>query len=126
MMDSYATLYGQKDINTYACVTGKTVLRGGIEGYDEASGLATYWCLKKVLESQLMKDTYRWDYQSLDGMTFICQGFGRRGISISKKLISKGAKMIAVMNSTGGLYNQEGINPHHLVEFLENNPDSRL
>jgi glutamate dehydrogenase/leucine dehydrogenase len=39
-------------------------------------------------------------------------------MSISKKLVEKGAIMVAVMNSTGGVYNPEGINPDHLIEFI--------
>lgn len=34
--------------------------------------------------------------------------------------------MVAVLNSGGGLYNPEGINPEHLNEFILNHPESKL
>lgn len=106
MMDSYTTLFGQKDINAYACVTGKSVLRGGIEGYDEANGLATYWAIQMALANPEVRQQYGLSLnKDLSGVTFICQGWGRRGQAISKRLVSKGAIMVGVMNSTGGVYN---------------------
>ncbi len=127
MMDSYSTLFGQKDINTYASVTGKSVLRGGIEGYDEANGVATNTAIQMALSNQEVRERYGLTMdQNLQGVTFICQGWGRRGVSISKKLVQKGAVLVGVMNSTGGVYNPSGIDPDHLIEFISNNPESRL
>lgn len=40
MLDQYHSFFGHNDVNVYACVTGKSKNRFGVEGYDDANGIA--------------------------------------------------------------------------------------
>jgi glutamate dehydrogenase (NAD(P)+) len=48
MHDTYRTLYGQKDIDASACVTGKSASVGGINGRTESTGLGVYFMARDV------------------------------------------------------------------------------
>ncbi len=88
-------------------VTGKPVGSGGLEGRDRATGFGVYHTIKLLHESR---------GESLEGKTFIVQGFGNVGYWASKFLVEDGAVLLAVQDAHATLYNAEGISVPHLFE----------
>ncbi len=91
-------------------VTGKPVGSGGLEGRDRATGFGVYLCIKLLYEKR---------GESLDGKTFIVQGFGNVGYWASEFLVNEGAKLIAVQDAHATLYNSKGISVPDLAKHTE-------
>ncbi|WP_438865915.1 Glu/Leu/Phe/Val family dehydrogenase [Salinimicrobium oceani] len=88
-------------------VTGKPVGSGGLEGRDRATGFGVYHTIKLLHRSR---------GETLEGKTFIVQGFGNVGYWASKFLVEDGAILLAVQDAHATLYNAEGISVPHLLE----------
>lgn len=88
-------------------VTGKPVGSGGLEGRDRATGYGVYLTIKLWHESK--GDT-------LQGKTFIVQGFGNVGHWVSRFMEQDGAKLIAVQDAHATLFNLKGIDVNNLFE----------
>ncbi len=90
-------------------VTGKPVELGGSLGRDKATGQGVVF---NILE--WAKDN---DF-SLNGATYIVQGFGNVGSWTSRLLRRFGAKLLAVEDVTGAIVNPDGIEPGELVSHV--------
>ena len=53
---------------------------------------------------------------STKGLRVAIEGFGNVGSSLSKYLYENGAKLVAISDSKGCVYNEEGLNYHELVK----------
>jgi glutamate dehydrogenase (NAD(P)+) len=83
-------------------VTGKPKVLGGSEGRDTATGRGGYFILQQTLKCLNMK---------LEGARIAIQGFGNVGSSMARFCAEGGAKIIAVSDAKGGVYNPHGIDP---------------
>lgn len=99
MVDEYSKITG---IDGRAAFTGKTIVGGGSEGRTEATGYGGAFILKRLAERK-----------SLDPKqtTVAIQGFGNVGEYFAHKAHEYGFKIIAISNSKGGIYNEDGIDP---------------
>jgi glutamate dehydrogenase (NAD(P)+) len=120
MKDTYNTLYGEKDVNANACVTGKSVSSGGVEGRTESTGLGVYYGIREVISNEILAKKYGFTTE-LAGKTFIVQGFGNVGFHASKFLTQNGAKLIGVVEATSSIYNEAGLNPDDVIEYKNKN-----
>ncbi|MGH1416211.1 MAG: Glu/Leu/Phe/Val family dehydrogenase, partial [Pelagimonas sp.] len=78
MADEYRKIGTSDAINQNACVTGKPVVRGGIEGRVEATGRGVQYALNSYLAHP---DTAPISGQkTVDGLTVVVQGFGNVGV----------------------------------------------
>lgn len=93
-------------------VTGKPISAGGLEGRDQATGYGVVVSLKRWAAHRDI---------SLKGMSFIVQGFGKVGYWSAQYLEKNGAKMIAVQDESGSLYNTEGISVESLRAYTNSN-----
>ena len=91
-------------------VTGKPVGSGGLEGRDRATGFGVYLCIKLLYEKR---------GETLEGKTFIVQGFGNVGYWASEFLVNEGARLIAVQDAHATLYNSKGISVPDLARHTE-------
>jgi len=91
-------------------VTGKPVGSGGLEGRDRATGFGVFLTIKLYLASQ---------GKTLEGKTFIVQGFGNVGQWASQFMVEEGARLIAVQDAHATLYKEEGIDPITLTEHIQ-------
>jgi glutamate dehydrogenase (NAD(P)+) len=107
IMDTYSQLKGY---SIPECVTGKPVDIGGSEGRTEATGRGVVHCIKKAAEATGLK---------LMNATVAIQGFGNVGYHAAQAIHDVGGKVVAVSDSTGGIYCQNGLNPSQVLAHKE-------
>ncbi len=90
-------------------VTGKPKVLGGSEGRDGATGRGGFFIAQETLKHL---------HRELKGATMAIQGFGNVGAHMARFCHEAGAKIVAVSDVYGGLYNPEGIDPLHLREHV--------
>jgi glutamate dehydrogenase/leucine dehydrogenase len=89
--------------------TGKLIKDGGSEGREEATGLGGMFVLQAILKN--IKDKL-----GKNELTVAVQGFGNVGYNIAKFLNENGFRVVAVSDSQGGIYVEEGVNPELTLE----------
>ncbi|MEX2247019.1 MAG: Glu/Leu/Phe/Val dehydrogenase [Dehalococcoidia bacterium] len=107
MMDTYSMMRGH---SVPAVVTGKPVTIGGSSGRVEATGRGVMFVAQEACRHFGMK---------LEGARVAVQGFGNVG-SVSARLLSDaGANVVAVSDSNGGIYAEEGLGDIDVVLALK-------
>lgn len=96
-----------------AVITGKAVDNGGSEGRTEATGFGGAYVLREALKAGLVPG---------DRKTIAIQGFGNVATYLAEHLKEKGFKVVALSDSKGGIYNENGID---LVAAEAHKKDSR-
>ncbi len=99
MLDEFEKIKGKK---VPAFITGKPLNQGGSTGRDIATALGGVFVLEEALKKLKQKSA---------GKTVAIQGFGNAGMNVAKLLYERGYKIVAVSDSQGGVYNEEGIVP---------------
>ncbi len=97
IFDTYSMNKGHSVLGV---VTGKPLTIGGSLGRQEATARGATFCLESALEKK---------GQSMQGLRIAVQGFGNVGAYFAKFIAEQGAKVVAISDSTGGLYNPNGI-----------------
>lgn len=118
--DAYCTLIKDSDVNNLACVTGKSVSQGGIEGRREGTGLGVFYGINQVINNQKLAEKYEYS-QGLIDKTFIVQGFGNVGYYASDFLSKAGAKLIGVIEWNSSIFNPNGMNPLDIIHYKNEN-----
>jgi glutamate dehydrogenase (NAD(P)+) len=109
IMDTYMTMK-PGDVDGYACVTGKPVSQNGIHGRTEATGRGVVYALNQVC-------SYADDMKKiglttgLAGKRVVIQGLGNVGYHTANIITQYGAKVIAISESDGAIYNDKGLDP---------------
>ena len=107
VMDTYSVAHGH---SVPGVVTGKPISLGGTLGRKEATGRG---CVFTTVEAaKILK-------MDLTKATVAVQGFGNVGFSAAQIFHELGAKIIAVSDSKGGLYNPKGLDPKKVFEAKE-------
>lgn len=106
MMDTYSNHAGHI---SPAVVTGKPISLGGSEGRREATGAGVAYLVRKYLEDMKL---------AVDKSTVAIQGFGNVGSEAALALASMGARIIAVSDYTGGVYNPAGIDVKKALNYV--------
>jgi glutamate dehydrogenase (NAD(P)+) len=107
IMDTYSM---SKGYSTLGVVTGKPVSIGGSEGRKEATARG---CVAVVEEACKVKKT------PLKGASIAIQGFGNAGSLAAKLFTEKKARVIALSDSRGGVFNAKGIDPLKAMRYKE-------
>lgn len=108
IVDEYKTLTGAAD--AAAVVTGKPLELGGAIGREAATGRGVIIGTREVLAH---------DGYSLAGSRVTIQGFGNVGSFTAKIGYEEGAKIIAVSDVNGAIYNAEGLDIPKLLEHYK-------
>lgn len=96
------------DINAEACVTGKPLAAGGIDGRTEATGRGVQYAIREFFGTA--KDIQKIGLENkLSGRTVIVQGFGNVGYHASKFLSEDGCRIVGVIERNGACVNPDGI-----------------
>jgi len=107
IMDTYSMTVG---FSALGVVTGKPISLGGSLGRHEATARG---CLFVVEEGCKVKKV------PLRGATVAIQGFGNAGATAARLFAEKKAKIIAISDSRGGVYNTRGIDPLKAIRYKE-------
>jgi len=107
MMDTYSNHVGHI---VPAIVTGKPISLGGSQGRREATGAGVAHLVKRYLEDMKIPITKA---------TVAIQGFGNVGSEAAVALANYGAKIIAISDWTGGIYNAKGINVEKALKYVQ-------
>jgi glutamate dehydrogenase/leucine dehydrogenase len=105
IMDTYSMTKGYP---IPGVVTGKPISLGGSLGRNEATGRGVFYTIQSACEHLHMQ---------LKGTTVAVQGFGNAGSIAAQLLYEAGAKVIAVSDSTGCVYNKHGLDIHNLMHL---------
>jgi glutamate dehydrogenase (NAD(P)+) len=104
------------DINSRACVTGKPVNAGGIQGRTEATGRGVQYALQEFFRHP--EDIKAAGLSgTLDGKSVVVQGLGNVGYHAAKFLSEEdGCKVTGIIERDGALVDDKGLN----VEAVRN------
>lgn len=106
-MDTYSQLKGY---TVPGVVTGKPIAVGGSLGRAEATGKGVAYCVNFAAKKLNMKiDT---------NTTVAIHGFGKVGMPAAEDLRDQGAKIVAVSDVSGAVYNPEGINVKEAIDWV--------
>lgn len=89
-------------------VTGKPILLGGSLGRETATARGGFFCTLEALKHLKME---------LKGATVAIQGFGNAGSYYAQFVQESGAKIIAISDSKGGIYNSKGLDSKAVLDF---------
>lgn len=114
IVDTYMALNpGQLD--AIACVTGKPVTEGGIQGRKEATGRGLMYALREACsQAQDMKALGL--SVGLDGKRVVVQGLGNVGYHVAKLCRKEGARVIAIAVPEGAILDPNGLDEDAVVE----------
>ena len=107
VMDTYSQLKGYRIPES---ATGKPVEIGGSWGRIEATGRGVIHCVKQAATNKGLK---------LGGARVAIQGFGNVGYHAAIAAQEIGCKVVAVSDSTGGIYCPDGLNPFEVMGHKE-------
>jgi glutamate dehydrogenase (NAD(P)+) len=104
-MDTYSMHVGY---TVPGVVTGKPISLGGSEGRNEATARG---CVYTVVDAapKLGIDLHK--------ATVAVQGFGNAGAIAAQLMAAEGSTVIAVSDSTGGIFNQGGLDPDRVIAW---------
>ncbi len=107
MLDTFSLETG---FSQTGVVTGKPVEIGGSRGRNSSTGLGVVYISKQALASQ---------QKEVSEASFAIQGFGNVGSHVGIEAHAMGAKIVAVSDVQGGIYNPSGINISELFRYLK-------
>lgn len=105
IMDTYSMHRGY---TTPAVVTGKPIEVGGSLGRNEATGRGVMFTTRGALRHLNIP---------IEGARVVVQGYGNVGSTAAYLLQDKGCRVIAVSDSSGGIYNPNGFDARDVRRF---------
>ncbi|NXG53764.1 DHE3 dehydrogenase, partial [Psilopogon haemacephalus] len=114
--DTYTHTLGYRDINAQACVTGKPISQGGIQGRHSATGRGILHGIESYISNADYMDRIGLS-PGFPGKTFVLQGFGKVGLHTMKYLHEYRARCICVGETDGAIYSPRGIDPKELEDY---------
>jgi glutamate dehydrogenase (NAD(P)+) len=107
IVDTYQTMK-PGELDAAGCVTGKPITQGGVRGRREATGRGVFYGIREVLNMQ--------DIMTKLGLTtgvkdkrVVIQGLGNVGYYTAKFFFEAGAKIVALAEYEGAIYNENGL-----------------
>jgi glutamate dehydrogenase (NAD(P)+) len=97
IFDTYSMNQGHSVLGV---VTGKPLVIGGSLGFDEATGRGVCVVLEETLAERGV---------GLAGQRVAIQGFGNVGAHFARLVAARGARVVAISDSSGGIVNERGV-----------------
>ncbi len=106
MLDAYNAAVGG---NHPGVITGKPIERGGSYGRDDATARGGFYVLNYLAKSLNL----------LPGASIAIQGFGNAGQHFAELCANAGYKVVAVSDTSGGIYNPKGLDVEKLLKIKQ-------
>ena len=117
IVDQYARM-NTTDINARACVTGKPINAGGIQGRVEATGRGVQYALREFFRYPEERAACGLS-GDLDGKTVIVQGLGNVGYHSALFLSTEdGCKVKGIIEFDGGLWDEDGLDIQRVKDWM--------
>lgn len=117
MMDEYRR-WAPSDINAFACVTGKPLAAGGIEGRIEATGRGVQYAIQEFFRCDADREGAGFT-GGLEGQRVIVQGLGNVGYHAAKFLSEQdGCRIVGVIERDGAVVSDDGIDVEDLKRYI--------
>lgn len=107
LMDTYSMNIGH---SVPGVTTGKPIVLGGSEGRQEATGRGVVFAIEEAVRDM---------HFDLEGARVVVQGFGNVGRNAAELISELGAKVVAVSDSGGGIYNPNGLDLKQVILHKE-------
>lgn len=107
ILDEYESIVGHCEPGL---ITGKPLELGGSLGRNIATAQGGVYVLEQVLADANI---------DIKNVRVAVQGFGNAGYTAASILHKMGSKIVAVSDSSGGLYDANGLNPEEINRFKE-------
>jgi glutamate dehydrogenase/leucine dehydrogenase len=108
IMDVYSKLSGME--NEPGVITGKPLSIGGSLARNVATGLGCAYCVREAAKTLGLK---------LRGAKVVIQGYGNAGTFTAEYLEKMGAKVIAISDSKGAIFNPKGLDSKKVLAHKE-------
>jgi glutamate dehydrogenase (NAD(P)+) len=105
--DTYSMSTGKY---TAQIVTGKPLNLGGIVGREEAVGMGI---------SMILHELSRVRFEEIRGQKVVVQGIGNVGQNFAKTTTDLGAHVIAISDSSTGIYNYDGLDISDVINYKQ-------
>ena len=115
IVDTYQSLR-PGEIDGAGCVTGKPITQGGVRGRREATGLGVFYGIREVCNMTDVMSKLGLSI-GVEGKRVVVQGIGNVGYHTAKFFRENGAKVIAISEHDGALYNKDGLHEDELIAF---------
>ncbi len=110
IFDTYDVLNAGE--NNRPMVTGKPIDLGGSLGRFEATGRGCMFATQRFLSKALIPN-----HLEIAGARIAIQGFGNVGAVAANEFCMQGAKIVAISDSSGGIYSKDGLDPKKVSTF---------
>ena len=107
MMDTYSMMVGHA---APGVVTGKPVSLGGSEGRADAAARGLLFVIEEACKVKKIP---------VRGASVAIQGYGNVGSGVARLFAEKKARIVAISDSRGGVYNPRGIDPLKALRYKE-------
>jgi glutamate dehydrogenase (NAD(P)+) len=107
MMDTYSAMVGHA---VPGVVTGKPISLGGSEGRADAAARGLLFVVEEACKVKKI---------SLRGASVAIQGYGNVGAGVARLFAEKKARIVAISDSRGGVFNPRGIDPLKAYRYKE-------
>jgi glutamate dehydrogenase len=104
MMDEYSRL---REFDSPGFITGKPLVLGGSHGRETATAQGVTICINEAVKKK---------GKDLKGARVVIQGFGNAGSYLAKFMHDAGAKVVAVSDVYGGVYDPDGLDINYLLD----------
>jgi glutamate dehydrogenase (NAD(P)+) len=116
MMDTYSQ---ERGFAIPGVVTGKPVEIGGSLGRNESTGRGVVYTIQHAAKYLAAKGR---PAPKIDSSTTVAiHGFGKVGAVAALELYQLGCKVVAVSDVSGGIYNKNGLNIPHCLDYVAKN-----
>ncbi|RBP88315.1 glutamate dehydrogenase [Cytobacillus firmus] len=104
MMDEYSRL---REYDSPGFITGKPLVLGGSQGREKATAQGVVICIEEAAKKRAI---------SIEGARVAVQGFGNAGSFLAKFMHDAGAKVVAISDAYGALYDPNGLDIDYLLD----------